>query len=79
MSAFLDRKQATHDHVGVRVPAVRVERRVLALVCDLAWPQFEQEARHGAASRAAVEPEEDWVVLWVVSGLEEPFGRVSKC
>lgn len=35
--------------------------------------ELEEETGEGGAAWAAVEPEDDGVVLWVVAGLEEPL------
>ena len=44
----------------------------LQLLVDARWAELEEEAGEGGAAWATVEPEDDWVVLWVVAGLEEP-------
>lgn len=45
----------------------------LELLVDGRWAELEEETGEGRAAWAAVEPEDDWVVLWVVAGLEEPW------
>ena len=45
----------------------------LQLLINGRGPELEEETGEGGAAWAAVEPEDDWVVLWVVARLEEPW------
>lgn len=59
------------DDRGIAVPGMRVILD-FDVVIDGRWAEFEEQTRQGGAARAAVEPEDDGVVLGIVSRLEEP-------
>ena len=60
------------DDIGVLVPGVLVVGHILALVGNRARPKLEEQAGGRRATRATVEPEEEWRVVRVVTRLEEP-------
>ena len=59
------------DDRGVAVPRVIVVDQ-LELGVDAGGAKLHEETHHGGAAGAAVQPEDDGVVLGIVSGLEEP-------
>ena len=58
--------------VGIRVPAVGIQSRVLAVIGNAAGPKLEEKTRGGAAARATVKPHDDRRIFRRVSGLKEP-------
>ena len=62
------------DDRGVAVPRVVVVHQ-LELGVDAGGAELHEETHHGGAAGAAVQPEDDGVVLGIVSGLEEPCLR----
>jgi hypothetical protein len=62
------------DDGSVVVPCVRVVNN-LNLLVDGGRSQLEEETGEGGAAWATVEPQDDGVVLGVVTGLEEPYKR----
>lgn len=60
------------DHVGVGVPAVRIRFGRRSVLCDVARTELEQETGGARAAGTAVEPEHEWVILWLGAALEEP-------
>lgn len=63
------------NHRSVVVPGVWVERRLQSGI-DGRRTQFEKQAGGGRAAWTAVQPQDHWVILWVVSGLKEPVEEV---
>lgn len=59
------------DDGGVVVPRVWVVVD-LELLVEGGWAELDEHTSEGRAAWATVEPEDDWVVLWVVARLEEP-------
>lgn len=59
------------DNRGVGVPGVRVVDG-LDVLTDRAGSELEEKTGQGRASWSAVQPEDDGVILGVVSGLKEP-------
>lgn len=56
----------------MHVPAVLIEGCVLTFVRDAAGTEFEKQARDGAASRTAIQPESKGSFLWFTPRLKEP-------
>lgn len=44
----------------------------IQLLVDRSGTELEEETSQGAASRSAVEPEDDWIIGGIVPGLKEP-------
>lgn len=59
------------DHGSILVPR-KVVVLELELRVDAGRSQLHEETHHGGTSRATVQPEDNGVVLGVISGLEEP-------
>ena len=59
------------DYAGVLVPAKIIVDN-LELLVDGRRAEFQEQAGKGRAAGAAIEPEDDGIVLGVVAGLEEP-------
>lgn len=66
-------------HVGVRVPAVLIEGRVLTFVSDAARAELEEQASGRAASWPSIEPQSQRCSLWRPAGLEEPARLSATC
>jgi hypothetical protein len=49
----------------------------LNLAVHRGWAELHEETGQGRAARAAVQPEDDGVVLRVVTRLEEPFIKLE--
>lgn len=45
----------------------------LELLVEGCWTELKEETGQGRAAWATVEPEDDWVVLWIIARLEEPY------
>lgn len=60
------------DDGSIVVPCVWVVYN-LNLLVDRSRSQLKEKTGEGRASRAAIEPQDDGVVLGVVTGLEEPY------
>lgn len=60
------------DDRCIRIPRIWVMNNVTILV-DGRRTKFKEKACEGRTSGAAVEPENDGIVLWVVSRLKEPL------
>jgi hypothetical protein len=44
----------------------------LDVLVDRRWAELEEESGEGRAPRATIKPEDNWVILGIVPGLEEP-------
>lgn len=68
------------EHVGKVVEAVFVERGLLLAIDEVTRPVLLEQADHGRASRATVEPSRQGRRLGVFAGFEEPVSlhAVSK-
>jgi hypothetical protein len=64
------------DDRSIGVPGVVVVDK-LNLAVHRGWAELHEETGQGRAARAAVQPEDDGVVLRVVTRLEEPFIKLE--
>src|SRR6202012_3126095 len=63
------------DDAGIVIPRVWVGN-YLELLVDARGAELEEETSQRRTARATVEPQNDWVVLWIVSRLEEPVKQM---
>jgi len=59
------------DDTGVGVPGEAVVFW-LGVAIDGGRAKLHEQTSHGRAAWATVEPQSNWIVLWVISGLKEP-------
>jgi len=65
------------DDIGMGVPAVGIECCIVTAIRDTAGTKLEQKPSRGATARAAVQPQDQWCILWRIARLEEPVEQIK--